>query len=181
MVPIIVSILISLLLYFLNKASKQNAAASDDGRYELRMNKAYLIIGAAGAIVGLLFLLLPILADEYSVGIFVVAGIMSLGFIGFSIPCFLWYKNHHVSFDEAGLTSKNAYCKSQQMKWDEINQVRFSPFMGVLYVVDKKGNTAKAHQHLVGFASFIKMLQIQKDRYHFASESLPLKTLGLSN
>jgi hypothetical protein len=181
MVPIIVSILVSLLLYFLNKASKQNVATVGNGSYELRMNTAYLITGAAGAIVGFLFLLLPILADKYSVGIFMVAGIMSLGFIGFSIPCFLWYKNHHVSFDEAGLTAKNAYGKSQQMKWDEINQVRFSPFMGVLYVVDKNGNTAKAHQHLVGFASFIKMLQIQKDRCHFASESLLLKTLGLSN
>lgn len=181
MVPIIVSILVSLLLYFLNKASKQNVAALGNGGYELRMNIMYLIIGAAGAIVGLLCMLLPILAGEYSVGIFVVAGIMSRCFIGFSIPCFLWYKNHHVSFDEAGLTSKNAYGKSQQIKWDEINQIRFNSFRGVLYVVDKKGNTAKAHQHLVGFASFVKMLQTQKDRYHFASDSLPLKTLGLSN
>jgi glucan phosphoethanolaminetransferase (alkaline phosphatase superfamily) len=181
MVPVIVSILVPLLLYFLNKASKQNVAALNDGSYELRMNTAYLIIGAAGVIVSLLFLLLPVLADEYSIGIFTVSGIMFLLFMGFSVPCFLWYKNHHLSFNEAGFISRSAYGKSQQIKWHEINQVRFSAFMGVLYVTNKQGDTVKAHQHLVGFSSFIKMLQIQKDKYHFASESLPLRMLGLTN
>lgn len=39
MVAVIVSVLVPLLLYVLNKASKQNIAASGEGHYKLRMNK----------------------------------------------------------------------------------------------------------------------------------------------
>ncbi len=179
MVPIIVSILIPLLLYFLNKASKQNVAALDNGGYELRMNIAYLIIGVVGAITGILSLLIPILADEYSVEIFVVSGIMALLFLGFAIPCFMWYRNHSISYNEDGLTSKSAYGKGQQIRWSDISRVSFNSFMGVISIVDKQGNIAKAHQHLVGFSSLVEMLLIQKSKYRFTSESLPLKMLGL--
>lgn len=179
MVQIIVPIVVSLLLYFLNKASKQNVAALDSGSYSLRMNIAYLIIGILGATAGIIFLLLPILANKYSVEIFIVSGAKFLLFMGFSIPCFLWYKNHHLSFNEARLLSKNAYGKSQRISWSEINLVRFRSFMEVLEIVDKQGNVVKAHQHLVGFSSFVKMVQIQQGNYHFTGESLPLKMLGL--
>jgi hypothetical protein len=64
------------------------------------------------------------------------------------------------------------------MQWGDISQVSFSSFVGVISVVDKQGNVAKAHQHLVGFSSFVKTLIVQRDKYHFDTESLPLKTLG---
>ncbi len=117
MVPIIVSILVPLLLYFLNKASKQNVVAVNEGIYELHMNIIYLIIGVAGAIMSVLFLLLPVLADEYSVEIFIAAGLMFILSMGFSIPCILWYKNHRLSFDKAGFISENAYGKIQKTNW----------------------------------------------------------------
>jgi hypothetical protein len=179
MVPVIVSILVPLLLYFLNKASKQHVAALDSGEYELRMNRAYLVISIAGALVGILFLLMPILADEYSVELFAVAGIMALLFLGFTIPCFMWYRNHFITYNEDGLTSKNAYGKEQKICWSDISRVSFNSFMGVISIVDKQGNITKAHQHLVGFSSLVEMLLIQKRKYHFTSESLPLKMLGL--
>lgn len=180
MVPIIVSILVPLLLYFLNKASKQSAVALHDGSYELRMNKMYLVIGAAGALVGVLFLLLPILADEYSTKFFFIAGIMFLLSMGFSMPCLLWYKNHRLSFDKVGMYSTSAYGKVQSINWSDVNRVGFSPFMGVIDVTDKHGSIAKVHQHLVGVSSFVAMLQTQKSIHHFETELLPLKTLGLS-
>jgi hypothetical protein len=154
-------------------------AALDNGSYELRMNKAYLVIGVVGAIVGILSLLMPVLADEYSVEIFVVAGTMALLFLGLAIPCFMWYTNHSVTYDKHGLTSKSAYGKEQQICWADISRVSFNSFMGVVSIVDKQGNSAKTHQHLVGFSSLVEMLLIQKNKYHFASESLPLKILGL--
>lgn len=180
MVPIIVSILVPLLLYFMNKASKRSPVAQHDGRYELRMNKMYLIIGVAGVFVGVMFLLLPILADEYSTEIFVAAGIMFLLFMGFSIPCLLWYNNHRLSFDEIEMRSKSAYGKAQSINWSNITRVSFSSFRGVIDVTDKQGNVAKAHQNLVGVSSFVAILQMKKSIYHFETELLPLKALGLS-
>jgi hypothetical protein len=181
MVSIIVSVLVPLLLYFLNKASKQNIAASGEGHYKLRMNKMYLIIGAASALVGILCLLLPVLAEEYSLEIFIASGVMFLFFMGCAVPCIMWYKNHNLIFGEQGFIAENAYGKRQDMQWGDISQVSFSSFAGVVSVVDKQGNVAKAHQHLVGFSSFVKTLIAQRDKYHFDAESLPLKTLGLGS
>lgn len=181
MVSIIILVIVALLLYFLNRSSKQRVAALDNGGYELRMNKAYLIIGVAGAIVGVLFLLMPILADEYSLEIFIASGVMFLFFTGLTVPCIMWYKNHSLFFSEQGFVAENAYGKRQDMQWGNISQVSFSSFAGVISVVDKQGNVAKAHQHLVGFSSFVKMLIAQKNKYQFDIESLPLKTLGLDN
>ncbi|NML64019.1 hypothetical protein HHL22_02260 [Hymenobacter sp. RP-2-7] len=181
MVPIIVSIIVPLLLYLLNRSSKQKVTALDNGGYELRMNKAYLIIGIAGAVVGLLFLLMPILADEYSLEIFIASGVMFLLVMGFTVPCIMWYKNHSLFFGEQGFITENAYGKRQDMQCGDISQVSFSSFAGVVSVVDKQGNVAKAHQHLVGFSSFVKMLMAQRDKYHFDTKSLSLKTLGLNN
>lgn len=181
MVPIIVSIVIPLLLYFLNKASKREANISDTGSFELRMNFMYQIIGIAGFLMSLIFLLMPVLADEYSAEIFVVSGFMFLLSLGVSVPVFLWYKNHHVSFDEMGLTSTNAYGKKQYIPWNNIRQIKFSAFMGVLQVFDKQGNVAKAHQHLVGFSSFVQALQAHEKKYHFACGELPIKMWGVNN
>jgi hypothetical protein len=179
MVAITVSVLVPLLLYFLNKASKKNVAASGEGSYELRMNNLYLLMGIMSAFLGLLFLLMPVLSNEYSLEIFIASGVMFLVFIGFAVPCILWYKNHRLFFNEQGFILKGAYGKKLQIKWEDISQVSFSSFTGVITVVDRQGNIAKAHQHLVGFSSFVKMLLVQKDKYRFASELLPLKTLGL--
>ncbi len=180
MVPIIVSILIPLLLYFLNRASKQNIAALSDGSYQLRMNVTYLVIGVVGIAVGLFSLLIPLLADEYSVEIFIATGFMFILFMGCAVPCFLWYKNHQLSFNDVAIISKNAYGKIQRINWSDVDQVRFNSFTGVVGIIDKQGNIAKAHQHLVGFSSFLKMLQTERSKYHFNCESLPLKTLGVS-
>ena len=181
MVPIIISILTPLLLYFLNRASKQNAVALADGGYELRMNVMYLVIGVIGIGVGLFSLFIPLLADEYSVEIFIATSFIFMLFMGLAIPCFLWYKNHRLSFNDVAITSKDAYGKIQRINWSDVNQVRFNSFTGVVDVLGKQGSIAKAHQHLVGFSSFIKVLQAQKSKHLFASESLPLKMLGLNN
>jgi glucan phosphoethanolaminetransferase (alkaline phosphatase superfamily) len=163
----------------MNRGSKQTVLISSDGHYELRMNKMYLIIGVICALIGLISLLIPVLANEYSSQIFTASGILFLFFVGGGIYCILWYRNHRLFFSEQGFTTESAYGEKQNMKWDDISQVSFNSFAGMVRVVDKQGNIAKAHQHLVGFSSFIKTLLAQKGKYHFATESLPLKALGL--
>jgi hypothetical protein len=179
MVAIVVSVLVPLFLFFMNRGSKQTVFVSNDGCYELRMNKMYLIIGVVCALIGLISLLMPVLANEYSLQIFITSGVLFLLFLGGGVYCILWYRNHRLFFGEQGFVTESVYGKRQNIRWDDIIQVNFSSFAGMVRVVDKQGNIAKAHQHLVGFSSFIRMLLVQKEKYHFATELLPVKMLGL--
>jgi len=178
MVSIIVSISVSLLLYFLNKASKKEALSLINGSYELRMNRAYQIIGIAGIFSGLIFLFVPVMISEYSLGIILATGLMFLFFIGISVPCLLWYKNHYVRFDNISVYSNDLYGRNQQINWKDITSASFKPFAGVMALSDRNGNAVKVHQHLVGFSTFMETLLIQRDRYNFNCTKLPPNTEG---
>ena len=179
LVPVIVSVAVTVTLYFLKNASKAESNVLESSA-SLRMSILYLIIGGAGLIMSILFLLMPVLAQEYSLEIFIVSGIFFVGFGAMSVVIIMWYWNHRVIYNENGLTATSYYGKKQWIAWNEIKRVKYSAFSGLVVVSDSHGNSVKAHQHLVGFVSLVRAMQSQAKKYHFDYEELPLRMLGIS-
>ena len=78
LIPTSVTITVSLLLYFLNSASKRAMHALADGQYEIRMNRMYQVVGIIGILASIFVLFIPILAEEYSAQIFITTGLCFL-------------------------------------------------------------------------------------------------------
>lgn len=169
----LISIVVLIVLYFLNKASGKKVDPYEQGKYSLYMSKIYQFIGLLGIGISVFILFMPVLAEEYTVEIFVATGVLFLFMMALSLPCFLWYKNHRLQFDSIEVVSKNFYGKEQRIKWEDIEHARFSALSGLLTLTDKRGNVAKAHQHLVGFSTFIHELKSQKNKCSFSSELPP--------
>ncbi|WP_155832909.1 hypothetical protein [Hymenobacter swuensis] len=169
----LISAVVLIMLYFLNKASGKRVEPYEQGRYSLYMSRIYQCIGLLGIGMSIVVLFMPVLAEEYTAEIFVATGVLFLLTMGLSLPCFLWYKNHRLQFDSSEVISRNFKGKEQIIKWEDVAQVRFSALSGLLTLIDKRGNTAKAHQHLVGFSTFVHELKSQKNKCNFSSELPP--------
>ncbi|MDO7875767.1 hypothetical protein Q5H93_13570 [Hymenobacter sp. ASUV-10] len=82
MTSTIVFIAVGLLLYFLNNASRAPVVALEEGKYNLRMSKAYQLVGLLGIAVSVAVLAMPVIANEYSPEIFVVTGGLFIAIAG---------------------------------------------------------------------------------------------------
>tara|TARA_R110002074_G_scaffold108432_5_gene234027 strand:- start:1436 stop:1978 length:543 start_codon:yes stop_codon:yes gene_type:complete len=170
----IVGIAVSVALSFLTKSTGDKIDADEQGAFHLKMNKLYLIAGLGGLIMGLVFLILiPLIADNTTmVIVFIVLLILSIAW-GTGIPCLMYYKNHRLTFDDLTITVTNVYGKQKQIKWEGINNMKFSPMSGLLTITNKT-DEIKIHQHLVGLSSFIDSVE-KKTNWTAEKLKLPIQ------
>jgi glucan phosphoethanolaminetransferase (alkaline phosphatase superfamily) len=155
----IIGIAVSTALAFLSKATGTSIATDESGLYNLRMNKFYGMMGLVGLVFGLLFLIfLPLTAEQIDKGILTGIVLMLLIFWGTGIPCFMYYRNHKVSFDNNSIKTTNVYGKVKEIQWSDISDIRFNAFSGLL-VLKTNNETIKVHQHLVGLLKFIEHIE----------------------
>ncbi len=170
---LLISTIVMIVLYFLNKASKKQVESFDNGGYLLRMSKIYQVVGVLGILMSIVILFMPVLAEEYTVEIYVATGVFCLFMLGLTLPCFLLYRNHSLQFDKIQMVSTNFYGREYRVKWEDVEQIRYSSLSGSVIITDKEGKFAKAHLHLVGFSTFVQELNRQKNEYNFSCGPIP--------
>ena len=155
----IIGIAVSTSLAFLTKSTGKPIATDESGRFNIRMNKLYGIMGIIGLVFGLLFLIfLPLTTEPNDSGIWFIVILMLLIFWGAGIPCLMYYRNHRVSFDDNSIVATNVYGKVKEIKWSDILNIKFKVLSGLL-VLTTKNEIIKVHQHLVGLSKFIELIE----------------------
>ncbi len=155
----IIGIAVSTALAFLTKSTGKSIATDESGKFNIKMNKFYGIMGIISLVFGLLFLIfLPLTTEPNDSGIWFIVILMLLIFWGAGIPCLMYYKNHRVSFDDNLIVVTNVYGKVKEIKWSDILNIKFKVFSGLL-VLTTKNEIIKVHQHLVGLSKFIEVIE----------------------
>lgn len=167
----IIGIAVSLAMNFMNKGASQNIRENENGEIELRMNKLYQILGYLCIGITTIFVLAAIYYQDEEM--YLIGGIMFLLFGGLGLPILMYYNNHKLRFNDDRILVHNWLGKSNEIKWSEIDSIKFNPFSGYLKIngLNKK---LTIHQHLVGLKEFLKRME-EKTKWKVSELKLPIK------
>ncbi|MFC6999432.1 hypothetical protein [Rufibacter roseus] len=175
LVYLIIGVAVSLTMFLLKRSTGKETHKNEEGFIELRMPKLYAVAGIVGFGIGLIFLMAMVMVDDMSLGESIGITAVMLGiFWGAGIPCFLWYKNHRVTFDETTVEVKSVFGKVKKVNWQEIEHVQFHAFSGLIKLTDVYNTKVGVHQHLKGLYSFAEMLEKETD-WNAAELKLPIQ------
>lgn len=165
----IVGVAVSAAFAFLVKGTGKIVPKDEAGRFNLRMNKLYGIMGVVGLLVGFAFVVvLPLTVESIDNGMTLAIALMLLIFWGTGIPCFMYYKNHSVSFDNHSIRVTNVYGKTNEILWSDVSAIRFKALSGLL-AISTGEKTVHVHQHLVGLTKFMEYIE---DKTRWTRENL---------
>lgn len=154
---LIIGIVISFAFSFLTKYSSKKVAKNPSGRYNLKMNKLYGIVGVVSLILGFFCsVYLPLIENSSEVIIGIV--LFLLIFWGLGIPSLMCYRNHSLSFDNKSIQVSNIYGKKKEIQWSDICTIKFNLFSGFLDLKTNK-ESIRVHQHLVGITHFADYIE----------------------
>lgn len=154
-----IAILVSVVVFLLNRAARSEIKAGNDGITTLTMNKLYAVIAVIGLLLGLFIVLLPsfttgLITDE----LVLVIGIMAFISWGTGVWCLLLFRNHRLVFDEKSITVTNELGAAKTMMWSDMQSIESSMLMGSLKIYSKKSKLT-LHVHLVGLSTFKSKLE----------------------
>lgn len=163
--------LIFLIYNYINATSNEEQQANEDGKYVLRMNRLYQIIGIISLVVAAVFTIGVII--YFDIEMLILGVMMLLLFGGLGSLCFLYYKNHIVSFDEEAIEITDWRGRENRLYWDEIHKISFNRFSG-LVKLESVGKQAGLHYHLVGLVDFVTMME-NKTQWRAKALKLPIE------
>ncbi|SDF55051.1 hypothetical protein [Chitinophaga filiformis] len=143
----------------INRATKKRVEANWEGRYILRMQKAYSILGWVCGMIActpIVVLFFEVPSD--------ISGWIALGFLFFSMGfaaalCILYYRNHQVAFDKTYIEVTSPLRKVTTSTWDKVVRTKYSYNAGLLTLIDSDGQKLKINHHLIGLSTFVSMLE----------------------
>lgn len=157
---VITFIIISIVMYFLNKGAGKTIAPNKDGSTQLRMNKMIQFFGW-GTMGLALFGSIMIIIEDASMYLF--SAFMLFLFGGLAFIILAYYKNHQVIFDDKSILVKNWRGKEGMIDWSNIAQIKYRSLSGYIVIKDQNDTTIKIHHQLVGLRSFIEKLEEKTD------------------
>lgn len=162
------------VLALLNKGSSKTVEKNDFEEYELRLNKLYHYVGYGIMLVSVVLLISLIFAiniKETEASILI--GLLMVFFGGFGILLILYYKNHKLSFNDKYLVIQNSRGKVTELKWHQIEKIKFSSTSGYIKVTALNEKHI-IHSHLVGLKLFLQKLEQHTD-FKVADLKIPIK------
>ena len=145
------SIAISISTYYLKKGNSNKIQKNLSGNYVLRLPRMYKYIGILSILIITIFVVGAIfIQDSLTI---IMAILMSLLFGGLGIPCLLGYQNYSLSFNDENITVSNWRGRKAQLRWTEIQDVKFSTASGYIKLKGEN-STLKINHHLDGLNIF---------------------------
>jgi hypothetical protein len=143
----------------INRATGKRIEADWEGRYTLRMQKAYNILGWICGVIACS----PVVALFFEVPTN-IGGWVAFGFLFFSFGfaaalCILYYRNHQVVFDKTYIEVTSPLRKVTTSTWDKVVKTKYSYNAGLLTLIDSDGQKLKINHHLIGLATFVSLLE----------------------
>lgn len=153
---IITSLVTVLLFWYSEVKSNQKRRKEITGRFVLKANLTYKIVGFITTFIGILLANAVMLHwnEEIAIlgpvttSIFLIAGILTL----------LFYYNYSIEFDNKRIIATNLKNSMKSMLWSEVDTITYSRGLRFLFV---KSSSEKIviTQDSVGFISFIEMME----------------------
>ena len=142
----------------INKATAKRIVADWEGKYTLRMQKAYNILGWICGVIACcpivaLFFEMPVNISEW-----VIFGFLFVSFGFAAALCILYYRNHRVVFDKTYIEVTSPLGKVTTSTWNKIVKTTYSYNAGVLTLIDSEGQKLKVNHHLIGLNTFLSLL-----------------------
>lgn len=167
----LIGLAVSLAMSYLNKGASQEIINKTNGLLELRMNKLYKILGYLCIGFASIFTIASLYYQEKEMYIIGVLAITLFG--GLGVPCLMYYRNHKLRFDHQKIIVQNWIKKKKEIRWEEIDEIKFNPFSGYL-IIRSKTEKVKIHQHLVGLKEFTNEMEA-KTKWKASVLRLPIK------
>lgn len=149
-------IAVSLIMAFLNSASKKKPKKDEIGNVILQLPKLYAIIGLLLIIGGsgiLIFAFITASGNDWIIAISCSLITMILGIL-------LYAKGYisHIKVTEFGIIETTMFGKVKEIRWKEIRDISFGKVSLELKIVSFDKNI-KAHVHLVGFDELVSKIE----------------------
>jgi hypothetical protein len=158
---LIETILVVIILSIINKGSWKSSTPDIQGRFYLRMHKAYYYIGVVGIIFGSIFAISPFFVDDSNLSFSIFMFGIFLMFLILGVICIKYYKNHFLVFDKNGVEVQSFRGLNVYANWNELSTGKFNAISGniVITLLNRKEKIS-INRHLVGLTSFFEALQI---------------------
>lgn len=154
-----VVVVTSVVMGYLAKSVSGEIKPNPDGRYLMQMHKTYKIGGYAAIVLGVIIAACIFLLDPVEwMGVTSILGLFVL-FAGLGTICVLYFRNHHVLFNEEQVEVKSVFGSTGFFKWEDVVGAKLNKTSGDIVLKVKDGQKFRVHQHLRGINHFLATLE----------------------
>lgn len=156
---LVVGISVTLVMYFLRKATSTAVPVERDGNTVLQLPKFFMVFGFLALFGGIYGTIHSLFLSENQTAEMVFPAIMFL--LMFSLPgvlCLLWYYNYWTKFDNDIIEVSDWLGRRKAIEWSEIESVKFNA-MTLLLSLKSSETTVKVYQLTKGFPVFLKSME----------------------
>lgn len=157
---VLISLITGILFWYSETKSNERQKKEITGRYLLKANLAYKVVGIISIIIGIILVNVMIL--NWNEEIKVIAPIVACMFLIPGIFTTMFYYNYRVEFNDSRINVTNWKGTKKTFNWNELIKVNFISSIKCLYI---KSNSEKTliNQDSVGFVNFIEMMELKTD------------------
>jgi len=151
----------SVAYYFLNKAASRPVSSTPHGVYTIRMAKFYGIIGYICIALAIIPLIIAPFTTDNDIGTYISMLVIFIlfGFLG--VLSVFYYRNHRVTFNHQYVLIRDVFNREKRAEWSEFEKAKFNPSSGSITFKAKDGRKCRIHQHLIGFSTFVRVMEAQ--------------------
>jgi hypothetical protein len=147
---------VALAIRVLKKGSRKLVEPDAFKFVRLRMHPLYGIFGMMALL--LCFVLAVGMELQQQPRIFFLIPTLAIGVPG--MYSLLYYLNHSLWYNNKTLEVRNWYGKTKVLNWSEVKTASFKLLFGILLIRSENGRILFVHQHLKGFHSFLRVLEL---------------------
>ncbi len=166
---ILISLITGIVFWYSETKSNKKLKKEITGRYSLKANLVYKVVGIICIIIGVILVNVMIL--NWNEEIKVIAPIVASMFLISGTLITMFYNNFRVEFDELRIIITNWIGQKKTFYWNEIIKINFVSSIKCLKIKSKTKQTL-INQDAIGFISFIEMMELKTD---YSRENLKIK------
>ncbi len=153
------SILAVVIWYSENKSNKK-LRKEISGRYILKANLTYKVLGIIFVIISILLTYAMILNWNQEIQFIAPFGVLLFFIPG--VLMMMYYYNYSVEFNESRIIITNWKGTEKIIRWNDIIKIKFINSIKYLYIKSNSGKTL-INQDCVGFITLIEMTALKTD------------------
>ncbi|WBX74322.1 hypothetical protein PG913_03720 [Tenacibaculum pacificus] len=157
---VLITVITAGLTWYSEVKSNERQKKQINGRYLLKANLVYKVLGFLFIIIGVILMNFIIL--NWNEEIKIIGPILICFFLIPGIFTVIFYYNYSIEFDELRIITTNWKGTKRTFKWSELINVKF--FSSFKYLEIKlKFDKILINQDSTGFINFIEMMELQTD------------------
>jgi len=150
---LILSIVLALVFYTLNKASEAYLPYSKETRH-MRVHALYRAVGIGCLVVSAATLCASFIMFQDMKWLLALTALFAL----LGLPCWVFYINHRVFLEDTKITVTSFLGKTRSLLWSDVKRASFSQLSHNLCIEGKDTLKLHIHEHIVGFATISEYL-----------------------